>query len=295
MSTSGTSSFQPSSQWENLLHHLGAWEGSFTRLSAQGQPEEDTPTVVTLEGLDENRRMQQTIQYFSAVTGEKSQEKVLEYESLNRSVLFHANGAFSLGSMQHGPLAEFGAEFGFVEPSSKALPGDRRLRLVILFNPEGHLSSFTLIREQRVGTTAPERPPLTVEQLLGTWQGEAVTLYPDWRSADTYPTTLVLQQQGEHLSQRLTAPNLELTSTATIAGSQLLFSQGTYPIQVLLLPDGASCTAPLTIPRGQPFFLEVGWLLQENLRQRLIRSYDAQGGWASLTLVTEYKIDNLTS
>jgi len=101
---------------------------------------------------------------------------------------------------------------------------------------------------------------------------------------------LVLQRQGDHLSQRLTAPNLDVTSTATIVGSQLLFTQGNYPIQVLLLPDGASCTAPLNIPRGQPFFLEVGWLLQENLRQRLIRSYDAQGGWTSLTLVTERKI-----
>lgn len=164
------------------------------------------------------------------------------------------------------------------------------MRLVQLFDTDSNLSSLTLIRECRMNTEAP-RPPLTVEMLLGDWQGEAVTLYPDWRSPDIYPTILSVQLQGDRLSQRLTTPNIEFTSIAKIDGPILLFDQRQPPVQVLLLPDGASCTAPRAIPKGQPFFLEAGWLIEENLRQRLIRSYDARGGWSSLTLVIERKTE----
>lgn len=167
---------------------------------------------------------------------------------------------------------------------------DRRLRLVQLFGIDSQLSQITLIRERRQHTAAPERSQLTLEQLQGNWQGEAVTLYPDWRTPDLYSTHLSLQHQGDRLCQTLTTPGLTLTSTAKIDGSALLFDQGNHPIQVFLLADGASSTTPLAVPRGQPFFLEAGWLVEENLRQRLIRRYDAQGGWTSLTLVTEQKV-----
>jgi Domain of unknown function (DUF3598) len=273
-------SSHPPSQWENLLHNLGAWEGSFTRLSPQGAVIDDVPTQVTLESFNGNQSIRQTIQYFSEDRQAVVQEKVLEYSSLNRSVLVFENGAFCQGSMQYGPFSEFGAELGFIQ-------GDRRLRLVQLFNKESQLSSFTLIREHQVGTDAVDRPALAVEMLLGEWQGEAVTLHLDGRSPTCYPTTLSLGMESDHLVQRLKTPQMEFTSTAQIEGSTLRFDQGTYPVQVLLLPDGASATTPLAIPRHCPFFLEAGWLIEDNLRQRMIRSYDAQGGWSSLTLVTE--------
>jgi hypothetical protein len=267
------------SQWDCLLKHLGAWQGSFARLSPSGVLKEDVPSLVTLEGLNQNQTMRQTIRYFSAETQAMTQEKVLEYSSLSRSTLFHETGAFSQGSIQFSPYGEFGAEFGFVE-------ADRRLRLVQLFQ-NGQFNSITLIREQRQGTNAPERPHLSVEQLIGDWQGEAVTLYADLRNPETYATTLSIWQDGDRLHQRLAMPNREMTSTAKIDGSQLHFDQGRFPVQVLLLPDGASCNTPLTVPRGQPFVIETGWLLAPNLRHRLVRSYDAQGGWSSLTLVVE--------
>lgn len=280
-----------SSQWANLLQNLGAWQGSFTRLSPQGEIKQDIPTLVTLEGVNDHQSVRQTIQHFSPITKEVVQEKVLEYSSLNRNVLFFENGAFSQGSIQFGPFSEFGAELGFINGDACGnAKRVRRLRLVQLFNTDSDLSSLTLIREYRSDTEATERPPLTLEMLLGEWQGEAVTLYPDWRNAETYPTALSIQISGDRLSQCLTTPGLKFTSTARIDGSILQFDQGGYPVQVLLLADGASSTTPLTIPKGHPFFLEAGWLIDPNLRQRLIRSYDAQGGWSSLTLVTERKI-----
>lgn len=272
-----------SSQWDNLLHNLAAWKGSFTRLSPQGQVLEDIPTIVTLEGLNENQTVRQTLQYFSPTTGELSQEKVLEYSSLGRGVLFFDNGAFSQGSIQYGPFSEFGAELGFIW-------GDRRLRLVQLFDKESHLSGITLIREHRLNTTAAERPLLTPDQLVGHWQGDAVTLYPNWQPPDRYQTQLSITIEGDRLMQRLTAGTLDLASSAQIEGSRLLFDQGAYPVQVLLLPDGASSNTPLTVPRRQSFVLEAGWLMAEDVRQRMVRRYTPEGGWASLTLITERRV-----
>lgn len=269
-------------QWSNLLKHLGAWQGSFTRLTPSGEVMEDTPTLVTLEGLNNNQTIRQTIERFPANL-EPPSPTVLEYSNLNRSTLFFPNGAFSVGSMQFSPVAQFGAELGFIYQN-------RRLRIVPLFDKNSHLFNITLIREYLPNTVNQERPPLTIENLLGEWEGEAATIYPDWLSPDIYPTNLSITLAGEKLRQTLKTPQLQISSIAIIDGSILRFEEGETKVQVLLLPAGASCNTPVVIPRGRPFFLEAGWLLSEKERLRLIRSYDPQGSWTSLTLVTERKI-----
>jgi hypothetical protein len=265
------------SQWDNLLCNLGTWNGSFTRLSAQGKMLDDTPTRVTLEGLNDNKTIRQTIDRLSA----SEPPQVLEYSSLSRSLLLFEGGAFSQGSMQIAPLTEFGAELSLIW-------GDRRLRLVQLFGEDHHLAILTLIRESR-GQSLEQRPLLTPEMLVGQWQGEAVTIEPDWRSTQ-YATSLTVEIEGDRLHQTLAMPGLDLSTLGQIQGSRLLFDQGKFPIQVLLLPAGASSNTPVCLPRGEAFFLEMGWLIEPNLRQRLIRSYDAQGSWRNLTLVTEKKV-----
>ncbi len=274
------------SQWECLLQNLGEWQGSFTRFSPQGEQLEDTPTMVSLEGLNDNQTIRQIVRRLPP--DQPVDEKVLEYSSLGRNTLLFENGAFSQGSIQWGPFSEFGAELGLIE-------GDRRLRLVQLFNKASELTQLTLIREQRAGTNSSERPPLTLEQLLGEWQGEAVTIYPDWRSPDTYPTHLTLRREDTNrLVQQLTfgtgASVRTIASTAKINGSILHFDQSPLPVQVLLLPDGASSNCPLYIKPGYFFVLEVGWLVQPDQRQRLVRSYNDKGEWVSLTLVREQKV-----
>uniref|UniRef100_A0A832H072 DUF3598 family protein n=1 Tax=Oscillatoriales cyanobacterium SpSt-402 TaxID=2282168 RepID=A0A832H072_9CYAN len=276
------------SQWDCLLQNLGEWHGSFTRLSPQGELIEDTPTVVVLEGLNNNQTIRQTIRRLTS----PPDEKVLEYSSLGRGVLFLETGAFSQGSIQFGPFSEFGAELGLLETREDNTSSDRRLRLVQLYNRESQLHQITLIRESRADTNAAERPPLMVADLLGTWQGNAITVYPDWQNPTTSETTLQIEKWGDRLMQQLKigASGQTITSSAEISGSVLRFTQGTQAVQVLLLPDGGSSTCPTHIKTGQPFFLELGWLLQPNLRQRLIRSYSDKGEWISLTLVTEHKI-----
>ncbi|MEQ8971059.1 MAG: DUF3598 family protein [Coleofasciculus sp. C1-SOL-03] len=276
------------SQWDCLLQNLGEWQGSFTNFSPQGEPLTDTPTVVSLEGLNQNKTVRQVIRRYPP--DRDVEETVLEYSTLARSVLVFETGAFSQGSMQWGPFSEFGAELGLIA-------GNRRLRLVQLYNKEAQLSQLTLIREKRAGTDTPERPPLTVDQLLGEWQGEAITLYPDLRSPDTYSTKLTIERpDSNRLVQQLTFGVGEsvrtLTSSARIDGSILHFQDSALPVQVVLLPDGASSNCPLTIQSGHSFVLEVGWLIEPNLRQRLIRRYSDRASWVSLTLVQEKRINN---
>jgi Domain of unknown function (DUF3598) len=287
------------SQWDCLLQNLGVWQGSFTGFSPHGELLEDTPSVVSLEGLDGNKKIRQIVRRFLPRANDRQdacptselqpQDLVLEYSSLNRTILFFDGGAFSQGSMQLAPFSEFGAELALIN-------GDRRLRLVLMYNRDNCLDRITLMRE-KLGelidqTPAPQQQPQSsvtrVKDLLGVWQGEAVTLYPDLRSPDTYSTELQLHLNSDgDISQTTSFVNRTITSIGRIDGSIIHFDQGSQPVQVLLLPDGATATFPPKLKLGQKFFLEVGWLHSPSQRQRLIRSYDEKGGWASLTLVTE--------
>lgn len=271
------------SQWARLLKNAGRWVGSFTQYSPNGELVSDTPSVVELKPMDNGNLMRQTI--IKQPSGEPSQETVLQYRTLAKSVLFLENGAFSQGSMQWGPFSEFGAELGLIADH-------HRLRLVQLFDKNRQLHRLTLIREHLEGTPASERPKLRVDDLLGTWAGAATTVYPDLRPDDTYPTRLEISRQHDTVEQTLqfgegTPP---IQSQGIVSGDRLLFTQGSQSVQVLLLPDGASSTCPIAIEPRKPLFLEVGWLVNPDRRQRLIRQYSAQGTWVSLTLVDEQRV-----
>lgn len=274
-------------QWECFLKNLGEWFGSFTRFAPSGEEIEDTPTLVTLEGRNNNKNVHQVVRYLPS--NEPPRDVVIDYEFLNRSIVFFDNGAFSQGSMQWGPYSTFGGEFGLIDNDFG--DGTRRLRMLELYNTASKLEKIVLIREKLAHSNIPERPRLTVEGLLGTWEGKATTLYADLRQGDTFNTQLEIKQQdSNHLIQTLTFANQTISSTAKIDGNKLLFEYSNLPIQVLLLPDGASCNCPLEVKLGHNFVLEMGWLIKPHLRQRIIRSYNDKGNWVSCTLVTEEKV-----
>lgn len=289
------------SQWECFLQNLGVWEGSFTNFSPQGTLLNDTSSRLLLEGLNNN----QTVRLTLSRSGRD--DVIREFMSVGGGLLFFENGSFSEGLIQLGPFSEFGGELAFVHEN-------RRLRLVQLFDKTSQLSGLVLIREHLAGTPAAERPPLQINDLLGEWQGQAVTIYRDLRSRnvsvplrgsklraasgregdspDIYSTTLKIQlDDAGRLIQSTSFGERTITSTATIKGSIILFDQDPQKqVQVLLLPDGASATSPLKVQLPQPLFLEAGWLIQPNLRRRMIRSYNQKGEWVSLTLVTEERV-----
>ena len=275
------------SQWDSFLKNLGEWHGSFTRFSPQGEETVDTPTLVTLEGLNNNKNVHQVVRYLPP--DEPSRDVVVDYDSLNRSILFFANGAFSQGSMQWGPYSTFGGEFGLIDNDFG--DGSRRLRLVVLFSPDSQLQRVVLIREKLPDSDVPERPVLTLDSLIGEWQGEATTIYADLSNPTSFSSHLTIKQKNSNqIEQSLAFEGQTISSTARIEGNRLLFEASDFPTQVMLLPDGASCTCPLKVGSGHNFVLEMGWLLQPNIRQRLMRSYNTKGNWISCTLVTEKKI-----
>jgi hypothetical protein len=278
------------SQWECMLENLGSWEGSFTRFHIDGTPISEIPSHLTLEDLS------QTLGQISGqISGQPQarltlkrdspdypQPLVQEYSSLHPSILFTETGAFSQGALQTSS-SHFGAEFGHV-------CGDRRLRLVQLFTPDGKPEFVTLIRERRSGTDAGFAAGLTVADLLGSWQGAAVTIYPDGRDSDRFTSTLTITQTDEHMIQQsLTFGDHTLSSSGRMEGQNFFFEQGSVTTQVLRLPDRASVSFPVAVPLGRPFFLECGWMPEPTVRHRLIRAYDQQGQWVSFTQVIERK------
>ncbi len=279
---SPSSANSASSQWQRLLKNVGTWQGSFTQLSPEGKILSDVPTEVELTPRDSGQAMHQEVRRY-AVDGPAQIQK-LDYRSLNRATLFFEDGAFSQGSMQWGPFSSFGAELGLISDS-------RRVRLVQLFE-QNELKSITLIRERLAGTEAVARSPLNLTDLTGTWDGEAVTQYADLRPEARSATQLTVEQTSPHQIQQTISVGSErpiISSTGRVEGSRILFQAGEQPMQVLLLPDGASSTCPIKITPRQPIFLEAGWLFNSRTRQRLIRQYDSAGAWISLTLVTEQK------
>ncbi|NEZ60667.1 DUF3598 family protein [Adonisia turfae] len=272
--------------WENFLKNLGEWQGSFTSVSLEGEILDSTPSILNLEGVEDNQLVKFRVRRFgSGGYGEPPvSDYSQEYRSLGKQVVFFETGAFTKGSLQLAPFSEFGAEYGFVTQN-------RRLRFVQLYDRQGELSSLTLIREFRTGTNAAERSPLTIKQLVGQWQGTALTVYSDWQPSATYTTHLDVQEiNGGRLQQTLSFGNQAITSTAQITGNILQFEESPTPRKILLLPDGTSSNTPLHLKLRQSFFVELGWLVTDNERQRLIRNYNEKGEWVSATHVTEHRV-----
>ncbi len=273
--------------WANFLKNLGQWEGSFTSVSLEGELLNSTPSILNLEGLENNQLVRFRLRRFGpgGYSEPPISDHVQEYRSIGRQNIFFETGAFSKGSLQLAPFSEFGAEYGFVAEN-------RRLRFVQVYDKQGNLRDLIFIREFRSGTDAHERPPLEISQLLGNWQGTACTAYSDWNPPETYTTSLEIKEIGGGLlQQQQRFGETTITSQARIEGKKLVFEGGDIPRQVLLLPDGTSSNTPLQVKLRQQFFVEVGWLVEEKKRERLIRRYNEKGQWISATHIIEHKTD----
>lgn len=278
-------------QWDCVLQNLGEWEGSFTHLSPQGELIEDVPSVISLTGMNDNQSIHLVLRryYFTHPGSSEFEQKELafEFSAPSSGALFFETGAFSEGSPYFATNILFGAEFGFIE-------SDRRMRLIQQFDSSNsQLFKLTLVRERRVGTTAPERPHLALDDFLGEWEGEAVTLYLDGRPSVSDKTRLKCDRTSENHLVLSSGKETDCPLKIADNGNQscLNFEQDSQQYQIVLLPDGATSTCPTKIISGHPFFMEVSWLIQPRLRQRMIRSYDDKGKWDSLTLVTERRIN----
>jgi len=256
------------SQWDNFLKNLGTWQGSFTAVDANGTLLDSTPSVLSLAQGDEERLVHFSLhRYGNGSDNPPTREMRQEYRSLGKQVVFFASGSFCKGSLQVAPGTAFGAEFGFIA-------GDRRHRLVQLHSSEGAFESLVLIREFRSGSGASERPALAMEQLLGSWSGEASTISADWPEPDGSPCRLTITGDG----------NGSLAIGTQIGDGEE--ASGTGAERLLLLPDAGYCLAPLQVSHREAFTVEAGWLPSPGRMERLIRRYDASGAWISATWIS---------
>ncbi|MBT9313615.1 DUF3598 family protein [Leptothoe kymatousa] len=265
-------------QWENLFKNEGTWKGSFTKLTPDGTEVSNVPSILTLERTSETSARFQVTRY---PTGQPPQETKTEFASINQSSLFCEDGSFTKGSTQWSPFSQFGTEFGLTLPNA-------RFRLVQLFNPGGALADIILIRETREGQADRIRAPLSMDQLVGTWRGQAIVYRRDWSVSQPFTTELnVSKQSADTVLQTWRAGPATGQSIAKVQGSRLLFETG---YQLLCLPNGGSSLCPQTIQRNTAFRCEVGWLIEPNIRLRLTREYEADGSWGQQTWIREEKI-----
>ncbi|WP_031292546.1 DUF3598 family protein [Leptolyngbya sp. Heron Island J] len=265
-------------QWDNLFKNEGIWKGSFTKLTADGTEMSDVPSCLTLERTSKSSARFQLNRY---PAGQPLQQTQSEFVSINQSSLFCEDGSFTKGSTQWSPFSKFGTEFGLTLSNA-------RFRLVQLFAPGGQLSDLVLIRETREGTSDVVRSKLSLDQLLGTWRGEAITYRTDWSVSQPLATELTVSQTSPHtITQTWRAGPATGQSQAQLQGSRLLFETG---YQLLFLPNGGSSLCPQHIQRQTAFRCEVGWLIEPTVRLRLTREYAADGSWAQQTWIKEEKV-----
>ncbi len=268
------------SQWQCVLQNLGEWVGSFTIFSPQGELIEDIPSLISIRGIQDNQAIHLLLQRFYPIPGTTElapKEISLNFSTPNPGALFFETGAFSDGVRSILSGVNSIAEFCLIGI-------DRRLRIVQVFDPSYRLDRITLIREQRQGTDAPERPPLTIQDLVGTWQGTAITHYPEDLASTTTQTQSTFTVSNDRYQWLETGESIDVK---VISDRLLEFERSNLSYQILLLPDSSYCITPNQIGSGHPFYLEIGWIDRSGQRQRLVRRYDSCGTWHSATFIIE--------
>ena len=269
------------SQWECVLENLGEWVGSFTTIDPQGELVDDVPSVICLEGLRDNQAIHLVLKRFYPLpnsTETYAKEVVWDFSTPpGIGVIYFETGAFSSGGLTLVGGQRFIVEFAIVTT-------DRRFRTIQQYRPDHQLDRITFVREHRQGTTAPERPQLTIADLLGTWQGTATTSYPDGRIpvANSNQSTLTLSDDGYQWEE-----DGDLIKISATDDRLFQFERDHQSYQIRLLPDSSYTLAPTQINPGVAFYIEIGWIYQPGQRQRLVRRYDASGGWENVTFIRE--------
>ena len=276
------------SQWENFLGNCGEWRGSFTSLNAAAEVTGSTPSILSLTPEENDTLVRFHLRRFAAegfdvdgFEGEPTREVRTDYRTLGRQVVFFDSGSFSKGSLQVAPRTPFGAEFGFIV-------GDRRFRLVQLFDEEGRFDGHVLIREFRAGSNAQERPPLQIDHLCGTWTGAAATISADWPVPEVSAAEVTVERTpspgGDQLTIRTSLSSGVDTLSARVDADSITV-EGSMPGRLQLLADAGYSVVPLQVSHRQPFSVEAGWMPAPDRLERLIRRYDASGAWHSSTQI----------
>ncbi len=163
-------------EWEHLQRNVGEWRGWFDSLDRSLQRTKRQPSLLTLEPAPSGVPLHLTLLLWSEVEGASSLHQtplgepekriVQSFMRLDPDMGVFGTGSFSRGTLHQSTWTKLYAEFGF-------LHGQRRHRLVLLWDGSGQLDRIVLIREFLAGSSAVECPPLEADQLMGDWRCEA--------------------------------------------------------------------------------------------------------------------------
>ncbi|KAL4368365.1 hypothetical protein GQ457_05G009980 [Hibiscus cannabinus] len=187
-----------------------------------------------------------------------------------------------------------------------SLEKDRRARAFHIMDPRGLVDMLIIFVEDR-GDGPLIHPSLVdmvdgkdrILQFLGRWEGHSVT-----KRSGVYGSTMAeadtvafLEMDKNKLIQDVTSKgggrdvrtNVHWTGTVT---NNLVEFEGAY--QLTLLPGGMYMGYPSDIAKSvaesKSFHLEFCWLEAPGKRQRLVRTYDAEGLAVSSTYFSEVRV-----
>ena len=160
-------------EWEFLLRNVGEWRGWFDSLDRSLQRTKRQPSLLTLETAPSGIPLHLTLLLWPEVEGARSphqmpigepEKRIIQsFMRLDPDMGVFGTGSFSRGTLHRSTWTKLYAEFGF-------LHGQRRHRLVLLWDGSGQLARIVLIREFLVGSSAVECPALQADHLIGAWR-----------------------------------------------------------------------------------------------------------------------------
>ncbi|MGK7945267.1 MAG: DUF3598 family protein [Microcystaceae cyanobacterium] len=259
-------------QWQNFLKNSGEWHGSFTQFSPLGIELSDTPSILTIESLDNNQSASLTLERFYQNQPPQKLSQTYTPFSLSSDLTFFDDGSFCRGNQFIYPYSTPILEFSFIKSAYRS-------RQVHQYNKEGYLEKLTLIREQKSALQENITSAYTLKDWQGKWQVKSLTLdvHKSLINEESFMTDIFLQEDQLIMSETI----------GIIDHNTINFEQSKR--RITLLPNGAWVNAPHPIIYHQPCFFEVGWQCQSNQRIQLQRNYNEQGQWCSSTLIYEVK------
>jgi Domain of unknown function (DUF3598) len=262
-------------QMQCLAMHLGQWEGVFTNFSPDATFLSQKESVILFEE-PEPKVIRQTNRYPGCT------DRVWEYRDLSRGLQFFEDGSFSNGRGQLAPFSDFATEQGF-------LHGDRKARIVHLFDTEGKASSVTTIQEVRGSYHQPISIDNPLKTLVGTWRGEALVLSPNWPEPEKLESVCTLEKDGMQVHRQSRIGVDTVGWNGTDKDGYVDFDS----YSMVFYPGNLWAVSPGQLPvlsTDKSFSIEIGWFIEPRACLRMIRHYDATGAWQKTTLIQEQKL-----
>ncbi|XP_047310552.1 uncharacterized protein LOC124914115 [Impatiens glandulifera] len=183
-----------------------------------------------------------------------------------------------------------------------SLEKDMRVRAFHIMDPKGFLEMLIIFFEERGVNIHPSFDVSQSDRItshIGKWKGHSITkrsgVYgATIKEVDTV-AVLEFSEDGKLVQDTtFTTKGSDVTSnvhwTGTMSKNLVTFDGG---FQITLLPGGVYMACPSDIKKSvaefKSFHLELCWLESPDKRQRLIRTYDAEGLAVSSTYIFETK------